>query len=306
MRVLSIFKERSLPLMRRVLAPFSVLHTRGYTFSFLQVESFSPEAGNSHDVTVLSNWVLEDNEQETLRHAIEGTRQTFVYDLSSPSLLKERRVQQTMALCQMVTVPNEYLAKEVKVVVPQRRVQILPSVVDVPYFMSANAANVQSGMSKRVRQETILGCFGDFDWHLCTDALRTAMHTAREGKLYIIGDAGAKAVLGDLVQEVEVTLDAYPRLLKSCTFGLMPMARTTGRDLIVQQEYGILSVPTLKGTTVNQWNESLAGWLSTPPRNGASLFFEANEYRATVLAQQYRHVYEHKLHILPKGLYTQG
>ena len=109
---------------------------------------------------VLSNWVLGDEELEKLQQ-MKGER-PFIYDLSDPLLLQVPQVQQTLECVSLVTVPNAYIAQEVRPF--NGRVCVLPSTFELGYFMVGRNAPKPTSPA--------IGCFGPHDWYLVKDAIK--------------------------------------------------------------------------------------------------------------------------------------
>lgn len=234
MKVLALYVQRTLPIVRRVIAPFSVLTNRGHAFYAQQVASFTPGIALAYDAVVLSNWILDDQEIALL-HEMRGER-SCIYDLSDPALLQVEQVRTTLEACQLVTVPNTYLEREVRPY--NTRVAVLPSTYDLTYFM------IGRNMARPSSSQPVVGCFGPHDWHLVKDALGVLRE--KHPHVTILGDTSAYQALGkDLVYPVDVNVDTLPGLLYSCTFGLCPMDGDKGQDTIWGLEYGTLYKPVI-------------------------------------------------------------
>ena len=288
MKFLALYKDSTLPLLRRVKAPFSALAERGHSFTFMQVDTFSMVMTYGSDVTILPNWVFTEGEYIKYHEAVNLGR-IFVYDLSDPRLLDNPMVWQTLADASLVTVPNARLQKEVEILHGGTRCAITPSCVDVPYFMHANTFPDP--------QKTFVGCFGDYDWSLLKDI---ASHF--KGVTFLTDGFSAPYLLGDNVEVAEVTPDTYPLLLRSCVFGLCPSDGPSDRDEVVRHEYGILSTPTLqlqvKEQTTEMWVASIRKLLAEPRLRaelGRTAFLKANEQRAVMQAGEYMRVFRKKL-----------
>ena len=291
MKFLALYKDATLPLLRRVKAPFSVLAERGHNFSFMQVDQFSMVMTYGVDVTILPNWVLTHEEYGKYQEAVALGR-LFVYDLSDPHLLDEPRVWKTIADATLVTVPNARLKKQVEILHGGIPVAITPSCVDLPYFLLANKYPDP--------QKRFVGCFGDYDWHLVQD-----MPAAFKGVTFLTDDYSTPHVKGENVESVEVTLENYPLLLHSCLFGLCPSDGPSDRDEVVRHEYGILSKPTLQLQVREQtpalWKSSISTLLNEPRTRaelGRAAFQKANEQRATMQAGEVLKVYRKKLPVV--------
>jgi hypothetical protein len=242
MKVLALYTQRTQSLLRRVLAPYGALTERGHSFTSLGVTDFMNGIGQSydHDLTVLPNWVLTPSEVEQMREIVTRSPKQFAYDLSDPTLLKEGTVRDTLRLCRLITVPNEYLRQEVALLRTGARVTVTPSVVDVSYFMSG----------KHVRFAEIpatggpvVGLFGPHDWEIVKPVLEH--FKAKRLHILFLGDEYAQRALGDLVTGVTMSLDTYPALLNNCTFGLLPCDGYKGQETAWAYEYGILYKPTV-------------------------------------------------------------
>lgn len=301
MKVLALYTTKTLSIIRRVMAPYSCLAERGHSFSFLQVPSFEAGMAYGRDITVLPNWVLTAEENDQLERV--GLECSFVYDLSDPSLLENPQVRRTMNLCRVVTVPNEHLATEARGVVSTSgmppRVTITPSVVDVPYFVSARR------LPYLVPDKTTIGCYGNHDWEIVRPVITALREKHRH--LAFLGDDYAHAILGDLVTHVRCDIDTYPRLVNSCSFGLCPYATTDGRETIWAHDYGILYKPVIAsidsqyarsgkiGELVTsklpeRWCDAAEKWLLRPEvraRAAKEAFEEANLHRSRMQVEPY-------------------
>lgn len=310
MRILAIYTQPSLSLLRRVQSPFSALAKRGHAFAFLRLAQFTPEFSTSYDVTVMPNWVLRDEELAALR--LQAQKHAFVYDLSEPSLLTDPRVQETLSLVRLVTVPNAHLAKEVKNVVHAgSRVAVLPSCVDAPFWL-------QSAPAPHPKRPLTVGCYGPYDWHLIKEAL-TAFKE-KHPLVFFHGDVGAFAILGDLLDKLAPTdVMALPAFIRSSHVGLCPIEQEYGYDLIVPHEYGIYGIPTLSiplppraetqydredrlAQYGQEWQSRLSALLFQPKvRSAASekAQREAQEHKSTRVCDVYLKTYRQMLpHLL--------
>jgi len=305
-KILAVYPSLTLPLIRRVRAPFSVLAERGYAFHFLQADSFRGGLSHAYDVTVLSDWVLSDSEdfssfQEALAHG-----RAIVCDLSDGRLLASKRMQEQLALASLVTVSTERLKKEVQNLVGTTKVVTLPSCVDVPYFASAN----RTPMPDRTR----VGCFGPGDWRAVAPIIK-AFHQKHPRYRFLGEPQVAEAMNAENGVEIVVPVDLhpenYPVVLHACSFGLLapPLAQEPwGQDPIWQWEYGILARPTIslispttregggEGEHVNvhahvKRIEHVSGDPDARVRAGQQAFGEAYLHRATVIADQYGRLY---------------
>ena len=310
MKILTLYTQRTLPLLRRVLAPYGTLSERGHAFSSMMVNSFSDAMGlsYSHDLTVLPNWVLTPQEVEAMWRLVQNGGRTFAYDLSDPSLLQEEIVRQTLSLCRLITVPNEYLKREVSLLHTGARVLVTPSTLDTNYFMSGRLSRLTDIPPTGA---AIIGCFGPHDWHIVHGSIATFKQ--KHPHILFFGDEPATQILGDLVTPVRLTLDTYPALLNACTFGLCPYDGNRGQETIWAHEYGILYKPVIASTESpypkelgssgasrapqyvsnklpERWVESMETWVRRPElraRAGAESFTKANEQRAKKLAEAY-------------------
>jgi len=287
MKILALYVERTLSMVRRIQAPFSVLSSRAHAFSFMQIPTFEPGHASGYDVTVLPNWVLSDEEREALLSASHHTN--FLYDLSDLDLLQKSTVRDTMRLCRYVTVPNMYMQHEVEVALPGTHVAITPSCMDIPYFMTGNTSPRASS--------PCIGCVGPYDWHLVKDALyEVKMHSP---KTVFLGDAGAQEVLGECITRVNLTVESYPHFLHSCLFGLAPIERARGQELLWVHEYGLLCKPVIqrRGNVLAEMRQLLFD-SSYRSECGQLAHKEAKQHSAVLLADQYLKVYRKLLPIL--------
>lgn len=285
MKILALYVERTLSILRRIQAPFSVLSTRGHSFSFMQIPTFDPGLGAGYDITVLPNWVLSDEENKALAAMAQHT--TFAYDLSDPALLQIPSVRQTMALCRLITVPNRYLQKEVEIAVRGVKCVVLPSTIDIPYLMTANSYPKPEGK--------MIGCVGPYDWHLIKDAI-AEIRTTHPAILFI-GDQGAYDVLGDLMPTpLLITPETYPGFLRMCRMGLTPIEQERGQDTIAEYEYGLLGRPTLSlrgKKDAALWRDRIVEMVSgTHPGIGHLVHEQAKAFSAVRLADFYLKAYK--------------
>lgn len=310
MRVLALYVEQTLGMLRRVVFPFSVLSQRGYSFSFQQTFSFDPAIAYGHDMIVLPNWIL--TEQELPAYLEAARERTFVYDLSDPNLLENEWVRQTLTGARLVTVPNEYLQKEVRALpgMAMTKVVVTPSVVDPQYFATA-----YHGETHYSPETIVIGCFGPHDWELVLPAL-TELREKRP-QVQIVGDGYAQKVLGELIHVEDLNPGTYPDLLRSCTFGLCPREGLTGHDTIWALEYGILCKPVIASAdsfyarvlgkdaaqlvpsrAEDKWLEAIRLWIRDARARawaGNLAFQVANAQRATQQAKVYQRMFEQML-----------
>lgn len=314
-RIAAIYTQKTMSLVRRVLAPYSVLAQRGYPFSFLAVDRLSSGIAYGYDATVLPNWRFSDESElsileETIRHG-----RAVLYDLCDLSLLQDERVRQALRICQLVTVKSEYAQREVRYVVgTQARVAVLPSTLDPQYFVQARRLPPPLAVSK---DALVIGCFGsEHDWSMVRKPL--AALCQKSGRVIVLADAFA----GEALKEekrirlfvVECTPDVYPQLLLQCDMGVCPVDASSGGDSaydpISLLEWGILckpvvasltsttaSLPALHATSEEIWLERFKEILFTkkPVEQVHALFEAANRRRATKVADQYLRTIEKML-----------
>lgn len=301
MKILALYSQKTLSAVRRVLAPFSVLANRSYSFSFMEVPAFDAGYAASYDVTVLPNWALSDTELTSLQQAAaQGV--VFAYDLAEPAMLQITRVVETLRCCKIITVPTPYLAKEVRIAVPGARVAVLPSAIDLPYMMLANSYEKPPSL--------VVGCLGPFDWSLVHEALQQ-FHDAN-AKITFVGDANAHPVLGSLVKRVDLAFDNYPAVLRQCAFGLLPIERERGQDMIWQHEYGILNKPTIclppsSMRSTEKWVEAIRIYASISKKraeDGQVAHERAKLVSATRIADLYLRAYRQMLPSLQYAQYN--
>lgn len=287
MRILAMYIDYDLSVLRRVKAPLSVLHQRGHNFTFMKVPSFIDGLAYGHDVTVLPNLVLSDEEFERYQEVVR--ERCIIYDLSDMSLLSLSRVRQQVKLAHLVTVPNDFYKKEVEVI--NKNVAVTPSVIDVETFRLANR--------EPKPDFPIIGCFGPWDWKLVKDAL--SLVKEKHPKLRISGDKYAWEILGSLIMAFDVLPHDYPRLLRDCLFGLCPTEGEKGIDEIWSLEYGIFCRPILQlhgPQNTDRWVQHIETMLTDDIyRNicGNKYYDKANDHRATALANEYLAAYRKKL-----------
>lgn len=280
-----------------------MLAERGYAFHFLQASSFRGGLAHAYDVTVLSDWVLSEEEDfQSFREARAHSRE-IVCDLSDGRLLSSKRMQEQLAEASLVTVSTDRLKKEVQNLVGTTKVVVLPSCVDVPYFASANRMPMP--------ELTSIGCFGPGDWQSVAPVIR-AFHRVHPRYRFLLDQEAAQAMKAenggeDLVVPIDLHPENYPVVLHACSFGLLAPARACepwGQDPIWQWEYGILARPMVPLLSLIR-NDSQADLgaavarieqLSSNPtlraRRGQEAFEQACHSRATVVADLYAHVYQ--------------
>ena len=290
MKILTLYTQFTPSILRRVKAPLQVLAERGHSCSFMQVENLTAGLAHNADCTILPNWILSDKEFEEYQE-MARTR-TFVYDLSSPLLLLHGRVQETLQLAHLVTVPTEWLKKEVGTL--HRNVQVLPSTIDLPFFLEENRV-------PRNGTHT-LGCFGPFDWDQLVKPLTWLAQ--RIPRLFVLAGPEAASSFRDApfrYQEVQ-TSDCYQyrSAIRQCNLGLQPKDGRTQYDPIWKHEYGVYSIPTLTCFMHDpeHWAELISNWLGDREKQaewGHVAFLEANGVRATQMAGEYLRVYRKKL-----------
>lgn len=305
MKVLALYTTKTLAIIRRVMAPYSCLAERGHSFSFQAVTELQAGLAYGRDITVLPNWVLTSEENDALERASQDC--SFVYDLSDQGLLDSPQVRRTLTLCRTITVPNEYLATEVRGVVSGAsssrsvHVTITPSVVDIPYFVTARR------LPYLVPGATVIGCYGNHDWDVVRPVIATLR--AKHKRVEFLGDDYAYSVLGDLVTHVRCDVDTYPQLVNSCSFGLCPYTGYDGRETVWAHEYGILYKPVIASSdsqyskVLNEktsqlvtsrlperWVEAVEKWLTRPElraRAAKEAFDLANLQRPRMQVEPY-------------------
>lgn len=237
MKVLALCTSRTLPLMRRVIAPFNVLNQRGYTFYFQEISSFDPIISYGYDMTLLHQWVFDE---DMLSVFLQVSRErAFVYDLADAALLRIPEVQATLRAASLVTVANDYLLKEVRPF--NSRSRVVPSMLDASYYFLGRTESKRSPFP-------LIGCFGPHDWSLVRGAL--TVFQEKHPQVRFIGDQYATEQLGKLVMLVEVSSITYPSLLNQCWGGLCPLDGYQGTDLIWGLEYALMGRPVITSSSV--------------------------------------------------------
>lgn len=289
MKILALYTRFTPSILRRVKAPLQVLAERGHSCSFMQVENLTAGLAHNADCTILPNWILSDKEFADYRETVK-TR-TFIYDLFSPLLLLHERVQETLQIAHLVTVPTEWLKKEVGTL--HRNVQVLPSTLDLPFFLEEKRV---------VRKGTkTLGCFGPFDWDQLIEPLTWL--SQRIPELTVLAGPEAISSFRDApFHSYDVqTADCYEyrAALRQCNLGLQPKDGRTTYDPVWKHEYGVYSIPTLSSSgTPERWAELISNWLGDKEKQaewGHVAFLEANSMRATQMAGEYLRIYRKKL-----------
>jgi len=239
MKIRALYVTRTLPILRRVLTPLSVLANRNHTVTMLAVPYFDVGPMNGQDLVILPNWVLTDSELDTLAAWAKVPEHTLCYDLSDPDLLANPAVVAALSLAHLVTVPNDYLAAEVRNLPRpgKTRIRVVPSLVDARYFMLAR-------MQERTKTPCV-GCFGDHDWGIVKEAIAQTRERHPRVQFLAENQGSAHKTLGELVTPVDVTIDSYPMILKDCLFGLCPRDGKNGYDTAWALEYGILNRPII-------------------------------------------------------------
>lgn len=277
--------------MRRVRAPFSVLAERTHPFNFLHVDSFTAGMTFGSDVTILQNWELNEQETEELAHAIK--QRAIVVDCSDPALLDSDLYRKQIACASLVTVPNEYMRREVHTI--NTNAAVTPSCVDLAHFMQANKIKVEA------KQPITLGCLGPYDWHLIKDALVEL--TKRHSNLMVCaGPQASKALRGPGLRgiEPEVNISNLPEIMRHCHIGLCPLDGESSIDRIWEYEYGSLCRPVVvyHSKEKDTWVEKIDDLITDSNRRsalGRASFLVANENRATKRAGEYLSVYRKRL-----------
>ncbi|MFL5623990.1 MAG: hypothetical protein ACJ788_00150 [Ktedonobacteraceae bacterium] len=303
MRILATYIHPTLPIVRRVMAPFSVLNgNRGKPFHFAQQTYFQGLLSADTDALLIQNSVLAPNEFDQYCELLK--EKAIIYDLTDVALVRVPMVQATLEKATAVIVPNRYLKKELEGVT--RRVKVLPSMVDMNYF--------KQGYTAPKPTKAIVGCFGPHDWHLVKEPIRIVKE--RWPNITFWGDENATETLGELIDErVSIDPDRYPYIIRSCAFGLCPVEGMTPIDTIWAHEYGILCRPViasadsayaegglkkhLAGVLVpsqdqKKWVEAIHDLAITPKMRamlGQNAFNMANEHRSTLITDQYIKAY---------------
>ncbi len=304
MHILAFYRETTLSIVRRVMSPFSVLTDRGHSFSFLAHPTFDSSIVHGYHACVLPNIIFDDSEYESYQKAVDQN-QLFIYDLSEPLLLESERVVETLRLATAITVPNAYLASEVKYAAPGSRVHVLPTPVHIPYMMQGNR-----GAAPQFRY---IACFGPHAWHLVRAALEEI--TKIYAHIHILGDAHAREELGELVSPLEVLVDNWPLTVRHALMALLPQEGLSGEDTVWAYEYGILSraIITTPASSYSRllpkgaalYADDTSSWVrairtlirdeKSRSELGNMLFREANLARSTKLADAWLDVYSHKI-----------
>jgi hypothetical protein len=275
MRVLALYRYKSLDTLRRIFAPYAVLANRGHQVTFKEVEQLNVGLGAHADLVVVQNWSCsaEDGEQVAAYLGL-CQHKTLVYDLTDPELVELPIVQEALRAASGVTVPTEYLKREVQHFA--RRVRVVPSTFDREHFQFSRKVLPQRA------PVPVIGCFNGtnnpasmLDWLMIKEALLAIKE--KRPHLMIVGDTTAVETLGaDLVTEVRVTLETYPTLLYSCTLGLCPVSerRAATLDPILAYEYGAVGRPTIVSQQT-PYSQALSLFGCKAVRNTTEAWYEA-------------------------------
>jgi hypothetical protein len=293
MKILALYTEYNFSILRRVKGPFSVLAERNHSFNLLQVKSFSTGLSFGSDITVLANWELSEEELGGLRSVIP--HRAIVADCSDPRLLYNELYRKQLEVVSLVTVPNDWTRSAIHGINP--RVVVVPSCVDLPYFVQANKVKIAKN------QPLTIGCLGPYDWKLVKDALIAIAE--KYPKVAICADQGSYPILRDVPRILGVQTSVYnlPEVMRHCGFGLCPYDGQSGWDDIWEYEYGSLCRPVIKlHPPISQNTGAWVARIEELTRDGAlrsklgnQAFIRANEQRTTKLASKYLAAYHKKL-----------
>ena len=334
MKVLATYASETLPILRRVSAPYSLLAERGHACHFRESPSLDPEIAFSYDLVVLPNLVPDP---DLLDRLIQVSKQggNFVYDLSSPELLQDEGVQRLLPHCIAVITPNQHLNHEVDTfyrshgsflagVSSRTRLSIVPSVVHRAYLVQGNDKKMLRMMRETAKipeDAPVIGCLGNaHDWEVVLPALLSFVAKHPRVRVLCTEEAytvfSANEELRPHLNPVPLTIGNYPYLLGLCDFGLCPRLREDGRDTVWALEYGILAKPVIASTVtgyqrqlsggagvlVENTNEAWEGALKTVLSGGPAVspmgmiaFERANAQRTSAVA-------DHFLAVLRKNL----
>jgi hypothetical protein len=270
-----------------------VLASRNHHFSLVQTENFTHGITFSSDVTVLSNWELSESELDALE--IASHQRSIVVDCSDPALIDNDLYRTQLSLANLVTVPNEWMRVSVRAM--NTNAWIVPSCVDLPHFALANQVKLEK------ERPLAIGCLGPYDWYLVQEAVCQLLEV--HPKLAIL--AGLKAfdvfeshprILG-----IDPTVHNLPELLRNCHIGLCPMDGESGYDDIWRYEYGALCRPVIAPHPFAKhdtafWVKSIEELLADSKLRadlGHKAYADANNHRATKLADRYIAIYRKRL-----------
>ncbi len=320
MNIGALYIQKTLPLMRRVLFPYSVLAERGHPFSLVQVPSLLAGLAYDYDVTVLPQWEFRDEDVTALAD-VAAQGKVLAYDLTDPGLLENEQVRAALPLFRLVSVPNEYLKKEVRLLLRKEgrtRVEILPSVTNPHFFAGARR---RTGNFTIAPGTVVLGAFGPHAWSLLVGPLKEFCtrhpHTVILTEPWIA--EGPLAALSRFCHPVSYGVEDYPWLLLQCHVGLCPLEGDLGQETIWAHEYGTLCKPVIasaegpyrretphvelvSNSVSHSWlhkMEDLAGNPALCSLLGVSAFKAANAQRATAHAKSYQRVLAQ---LLPQSL----
>lgn len=291
MKILALYVHQTLSLQRRVRSPFSVLAGRAHPFNLFRVESFAAGMTFGSDVAILQNWELNEQEIEELQRAVK--QRAIVADCSDPALLDSDLYRKQIEYASLVTVPNEYMRREVHTI--NTNVAVTPSCVDLPYFARANRIKIDD------KQPLTLGCLGPYDWYLIKDAL-VELTTRHEHLMICAGPEASKALRGPGLRGVEpqITVASLPEIIRHCHIGLCPLDGESSIDRIWEYEYGSLCRPVVVSHSKEKqtWVEKIEDLIVHANRRaelGREAFILANENRSTKRAGEYLSVYRKRL-----------
>jgi hypothetical protein len=268
-----------------------VLAGRAHPFNLLRVDSFVAGMTFGSDVAILQNWELTDQELEEFDHAVK--QRAIVVDCSDPTLLDNDLYRKQIACASLVTVPNEYMRREVHTI--NTNTAVTPSCVDLPYFTRANKIKIEE------KQPFTLGCLGPYDWYLIKDALIEL--TEKHANLMICaGPEASKALRGPGLRGIEpqITVTNLPEIMRHCHVGLCPLDGESSIDRIWEYEYGSLCKPIVVSHSKekNTWVKKIEELITDSSKQsalGRASFIVANDNRATKRAGEYLSVYRKRL-----------
>lgn len=234
--------------LRRIVAPFSTLASRGHQVHFTHTsDPYALETAN-YNLIFLPDWAWEGK--------LPKAQGEYVYDLSNAELLREQAVINIIQQCQHVTVPTSTIGKLVK--------PFCNHVVETPSLV---ASEVFFAQAQKRPPFPIVACLGDFEWSLIQAPLLEALQEFSDVHVVTTNPTLYAALPEKRRAFVSLEISMYPKYLRSCYLALFPGERRTVDPGMIH-EFGLFGVPSIVGPAFAEDIQPHTGNHTAGPKTG--------------------------------------
>lgn len=227
MRIIAYYQLLTVPLMRRIVAPFSVLSQRGEQTVFNYLASVEQLKQAQYDLVLLPNYLSLE--------ALPPIAGQYVYDLTDAALLTHDACVQTLSQCSGVLCATDAIAKRVKAFNP--RVVVAPSSTHSEWLFA-----VPAGTSAL----PLLACLGLFDFAPYVAALRQVLQQVPQLRILTDSTTLLNELPSGRIEGVAPDINSYPGIIRAADVAFAPgLERLTDPGMLY--DYQLAGIPIVAG-----------------------------------------------------------